>query len=321
MALSEQPEAQTGVRNLQEVAEQAVRGLKALDNLAQVAMPDRNAQLEAQRQVGLVAQALLGLARRYQEVNFDKAATWLDQNLLEMAAQLDLEPLVVADPAAEMSEAEAERRLSLTLPVAQPGQDKNGVISSSKRRVIIASLEQVDSALPLIVTAAHSFDRERWTVTNLGYHVPIMALTSTVQDVRPSVLVLIVARGQLIAESARLVEDLKKTFFGLKVIAIGPPFATQSVLGERLGADLYDSAAEKTAEMAEHALHPLNRISEPLALLIETELEKPGKEPKTQELSPFSEDMPTLKTITLVEETRKVEPEVSEPASKKAEVE
>jgi hypothetical protein len=83
------------------------------------------------------------------------------------------------------------------------------------------------------------------------------------------VLILIIARGQLVVETARLIKDLKHTFLGLKVVAVGEPFAQQTYLGERLGADFYAPEVEKVGELAELALAPINRLGKALTLSLE----------------------------------------------------
>lgn len=299
---------QQTVTNLSEVAEQVVRGLKALDNLAQVAMRDRHAQLEAQRQVGLVADYLTRLVLRYDDGDFNKATYELAENLRELAKQANLQHASPEEIKAEMSEEEANRRLSLTVPVSMLERieiPEDSDVDQARRRVIVASLEQLDSALPLAAAATNCFDPERWHITNLGNNVPIMALTSNVREIRPGVLVLVLARGQLVAETARLIEDLKRTFVGLKVVVAGPPFAKQANLGERLGADLYTSEIETVAELAEQALTPLSRLSEPLALSLDDapveglREETPPAEPSEEteeEASPIDE-VPTVKGV------------------------
>ncbi len=268
MSSSEQHEQQTIAHlNLAQAIEQIMRGLEALNNLAQIAMRDRNAQFEAQRQIGVVAEAICNLPKYAEEEGeFSRALTSLSQNLSELAGQVNLSNSSVTTPGLGMSEEEAERRLSLTGPFLREHDYEEAIAKTSKRRLVIASLEQLDSALPLIGTAQNAFDVQRWEITNLGHNVPIMVLTSTVREIRPSVLILIISRGQFIAETARLIEDLKKTFVGLKVVAVGAPFGSQPNLGERLGADLYAPEVENVAELAEQALTPLNRLSEPLAL-------------------------------------------------------
>ena len=269
---SSEPQEQQPIAHLTlaQAVEQIVRGLEALNNLAQIAMRDRNAQFEAQRQIGVVAEALCNLPQYAdEEGEFSSALTSLGQNLGELAGQVNLPNPATATPGLGMSEEEAERRLSLTVPILREHSYEEAIAKTSKRRLVIASLEQLDSALPLTGTAQNAFEVQRWDITNLGHNVPIMALTSTVREIRPSVLVLVISRGQFIAETARLIEDLKKTFVGLKVVAVGAPFGSQPNLGERLGADLYAPEVENVAELAEQALTPLNRLSEPLVLSLE----------------------------------------------------
>ncbi len=278
--------------SLKKLPEQIVRGLKALDNLALVALRG-NAQQEMQYQIRLVAKALSQLAERKQNAELGEQLKWLAQNLTELAAKAS--PLSEEDEnevKSEMSEEEASRRLSQTIPSNNVGNPANPADSHPNilRRAVVASLEHLDSALSLITTATQSFDRERWNVTNLGYNVPIMALTSNVKEVKPGVLVLTVARGQLMRETAQLIQDLKKNFVGLKVIAVGPPFENNTNLGELLGADLFAPEAEKAAELAEQALSPLNRLSAPLTL----ELEEENQEEKDLENSSI-EDVPTTR--------------------------
>lgn len=301
-----EPQPET-VTNLSEVADQVVRGLKALNNMTQLAMRDRNAQLEAQHQIGLVADYLTRLVLRYDDGDFNKATFALAENLRELAKQANPQNASPDELTAEMSEEEAARRLSLTVPLSMLERieiPEDADEDQARRRVIIASLEQLDSVLPLMATATNSFDRKRWHITNLGSNVPIMALTSTVREIRPGVLILVLARGQLVAETARLIEDLKKTFVGLKVVVAGPPFAKQANLGERLGADLYSPEVENVAELAEHALTPLSRLSEPLALsleeapvegLREASVVTKASEEETEQAT-VTEEMPAIKT-------------------------
>src|SRR5690349_7304145 len=111
MSSSEQNEQQETLPGLNEAAEQIVRGLQALANLAELAMRDRNAQVEAQRQVGVVAQALMVLARQPQATDLSQALSPQSNKLIELSELTKLELPPAIDPALGMSEEEAERRL------------------------------------------------------------------------------------------------------------------------------------------------------------------------------------------------------------------
>ena len=303
MSSSEQNEQQETLPGLNEAAEQIVRGLQALANLAELAMRDRNAQVEAQRQVGVVAQALMVLARQPQATDLSQALSPQSNKLIELSELTKLELPPAIDPALGMSEEEAERRLTLTTPPAlreHSDEEEGESTVTDKRRLIIASLEQLDSALSHTATAINSFDRERWEITNLGNNVPIMALMSNVQEIRPGVLVLVIARGQMIAETARLIDDLKKTFLGLRVVAVGEPFGRHTHLGERLGADFYAPEVEKAAELAEQALTPLIRLAEPLALSLEDAPVEELREEETTLTKGEAEEAPPIDEVPTV---------------------
>ncbi|MEI6047231.1 MAG: hypothetical protein WCS37_23050 [Chloroflexota bacterium] len=311
MSFSEQNEQQERPLILNEVADQLVRGLSALNNLAQLAMRDRSAQLEAQRQIGVVAKALTDLTQRSGEGDFKEVAHWLGENLAALAKLAELEHPPISAPSLGMSKEEAERRLSLTIPVSlreHKSREKGDVEKKDKPRLIIASLEQIDHALPLTAIAMNSLNLHRWEVINLGHNVPIMALTTRVQEIRPRVLVLVIARGQLVVETTRLISDLKKTFLGLKVIAVGEPFTKFPQLGERLGADFYAPEVEKVAELAELALTPLNRLAKALTLSLKKapldelreEIFSTDLEEYDEEEAPLIEDVPTVKVATEV---------------------
>jgi hypothetical protein len=306
---------------LRQVADQIVQGLNSLEKLSQLAMPDKNAQLEAQRLLGQVADNLTRLILRYDEGDFNKTTFELAENLRELARK-GHPANAHTEPEAEVNEQEALRHsfnMALFERTRNGQEDEEEVLAPLRRRVLIASLEQLDSTPPLVAIATQSFDREKWDVTNLGNRVPIMALTSTVREVRPGVLVMVIARGQFISETARLIDDLKRTFIGLKVVLVGPPFASQSNLGERLGADLYAAEVESAAELSDHALTPLGHLAEPLALSLEeapheelrensgqadeakTQMETTGDTEETrqpEEASPI-EEVPTVKPSDL----------------------
>ncbi len=265
--------------SLEVVGSQLLAALEALQTLTRLALADRGARDEAQVQLERVAGNLKALGTHTLVGLTDAPAleTAWKQILANLSTWRNSALAVTENPAEEetdsdqetpsLSDDEIARRLSTTIPGhLRPAPDQPGGQDQSRlRRVVVASLEPNEEVGLMLRHAADSFSREAWVVTNLGPNMPIMALTGTVMEIRPSVLALVIGQGGLMAETVRLISDLKRQLIGLRVIALGPLLA-HSNLNERLRADLYSDNPGKAAHLADQFFHPLNRLGDRLSL-------------------------------------------------------
>jgi methanogenic corrinoid protein MtbC1 len=279
----------------QELAQEIVATLQALDNLTLVAIGEVMAKLEARRQIGGLAELLIELAART-----DKADFAMNMNLL--ADKLAKLPIVASEEEEEDSEEEASpvmeqseinRRLALNFPshLNQSSQQKN-LKQTSVRKVMVACLERSDETPFLVRQAVANFDKENWNVFDLGDNVPLMVLLSSALEKRPSVVVLVISNGSLLTEATSLVADLKRKLYGIKVVAVGPLLKAQTNVGLRLQADLYAPETGKAAELADHALSPLQQMGNPLKFETEQMIAIADNAPATVDDIPTSPGSP-----------------------------
>lgn len=274
----------------EELSSEVAEALKALDRLIQITLSDNGPRAEARHQVNRLAVHLVKLvAPTAAELASGSRLKIAWENLATDLAEL-AEPIPTSIEAIEgeeeapsiLSEEELSRRLSMTIPAHlrlagnQEVQPDAGEPIDNTRRVLVASLESQRGQASLVNHTAASFPRERWSVINLGVNVPILALMGTVMETRPSVLILVIEQGQFMSETVRLISDLKRQLFGLRVVAVGPALA-QPNLTERLRADLYSSEVTQAAQLADQFFNPLNRLGDSLNLSME--LTSPATEP------------------------------------------
>ena len=278
--LSEQPSKQESeVANIaldfSEAAQQVLDGLNALDNLSQLAIGDRIARDEARRQLGKVAQGVQAIliAPPYQSGRQELA-----DKLSKLSLLADIEMLDLTEKVGDIATIKLDKTTQKMLErladytITSPS-DKNKERDAgenevpNKRRVIVASLDSGDSYMRATVEVSRRFNSEVWQVMNLGANAPIMALTSSVMDFKPAVLVLLLHRPNLIQETRRLIVDLKRSLYGLKILTAGPLFDEQAGLGRLLGADVYGPQLDQVVKLAEQVLSPLKeRLGDPLTL-------------------------------------------------------
>ena len=257
-----------------------IDALRGLNTIVQLALSENTAQYEARQQLSALAHNLGGLAQQsLVELSSDAPLKAAWQSLVdELGVFVLREEAEETDSDADSDEEEestseadalSEQEISRRLGIGEPSYHSEALGSGQElRRVLVASLETQGDTPMLVAQAAGSFARETWQVTNLGATVPIMALTGIVMDSRPSVLVLIIGQGQLLAETARLILDLKRQLFGLRIIAVGP-ILSQPGLAARLQLDLYSSSPEKAAELADQFFSPLTKLGDRLQLSLE----------------------------------------------------
>ena len=269
--------------SVESLSQQVVSAVRALNTLAQLALAESTARLEARRQVSQLALGLTKLAgysASLSKVDERLGRAWqtLAAELTDLTIQDEPSDMSDDDEVADanmgaLSDEEVSRRLGLTIPshLRLPGNQEARLApteASPTRRVLIASLETNGDAPLLINQAASSFPRDHWSVTNLGGNVPIMALTGTVMETRPSVLTLVMGQGEFVSETGRLIADLRRQLFGLRIVAVGPALS-EPHLAERLRLDLFSAEATKAADLASQFFDPLNKLGQPLRLAVE----------------------------------------------------
>ncbi|HEX2914257.1 MAG TPA: hypothetical protein VH186_25890 [Chloroflexia bacterium] len=274
---SPQEKAKEAGLAVEQCGEQVISSLEALNKLIQLALVDSGARSEAQRLLGSLAQSLV-------ELSEFSLSSRPDLNSLWQLWSRNLPPLILAETeieeadtaGLELSDSDLERRLSMTIPphlrIASnvEGEASDKLNGSNLRRVVLASLDADGTALQNVNKAATGFPLDIWSVTNLGANVPIMALTGTVMELKPSVLVLVLVKGQHLSETIRLVADLKRQLFGIRVLAVGP-FLQQANLAERIRPDLFSADPSQAAELADQFFNPLNRLGDSLKLKVQLE--------------------------------------------------
>ncbi len=242
---------------LQMLVAEVAEALQALHTVSTLAIPDSAARQEAQYQTQRLAQNLMLLIPR---AGNDIQLEYLQVAWDSLRARLEL----FLPPAAPFAPTPPPEIRPMPEPVNAPNLNETTGI----QHVVLASLETDGNTALYLNRAAQTFPRQSWQVTNLGAHVPIMALTGAVVELRPVLLALIFDKGQLIPETIRLIADLKARLPGLRVIALGPALA-QANMAERLRADLYSSDPTKAAELAQQFFEPLARLGNRLRLNLE----------------------------------------------------
>jgi hypothetical protein len=249
---------------------QVVEAMRGMEMILRMSINEPAARSEARWHLSRLSESLINLS---ESALYNKNAAL--QPAWE-ALQSELRVFTTFTPeekapetVANLTQEEVARRLNISIPShlrvgSMPKSDGDAV----KRKVLIASLEKDDNTARMVNQAAVTFPAETWQVVNLGAHVPILALTGMVKDMRPSVLVLVVNKGQYMPETIRLIEDLKKQLFGMRVVAVGPALNHLN-LADRLRTDLHSSDITKTAELAEQFFNSLNKLGDRLRLAVE----------------------------------------------------
>ncbi len=275
---------------LNTLGQQIVEALQGLHTLSQLALAESTARHEADHQINRLARSLsslAGLSVKATGMEADLKAAWhsISTDLTELAMHIpdpleeDEEQL---DEALILSEQEISRRLGV---LRSPTTSEASPVGKVLRRVLVASLESGEETPMLVNQATTSFSPLEWSVTNLGANVPIMALTGNVMETRPSVLALVMGQGQYLAETIRLIGDLKRQLFGMRIIAVGPALL-QPTLAERLKVDLFSGRAEKASAVCEQLFSPLTRLGEPLHFSMDVDKldETPDNDPDEAEI-------------------------------------
>lgn len=278
--------------------EQLFDRLNALDNLVQVAVSNSGARNEARHQLGKLAASIQTLLQRLPS-NFEVAD--VSEKLNEFIANIPPDPLMLSpEKEAELNqpdletqeESKMQQRLADYIEKIDDGEnevdgDIANLLESERRRVVVACLESGEASMRSTVEVSRSFDSLRWQVTNLGANTPIMALTSIINDVKPAVVVLIMHKANMLVETRRLIADLRKSLYGLKILIAGPIFEEQPSLSSTLGANAYQADLSQIARLAGYLLSPIKNLEEPLQLeeidLLETDS---GEQTRQTELFP-----------------------------------
>lgn len=283
--MSEQPEQLAAEQNTSEQNQpqspdlhQLVDKLMALDNLVQVAISNIGARNEARHQLGQLAETTQTLI---QTLPTTPEYASIIGKLNEFIANIPPDPLIewsenevknleVPQSNPELQEKlRMEKRLSNFLDRnydTSDEEDSADLGETERRRVVVASLESGETNMRATVEVSRSFDALRWQVTNLGASTPIMALTSIIKEVKPAVVILVIHKGNMLVETRRLIADLHKSLYGLKVIVAGPVFEEQPDLSNTLNANAYETKLNQVAKLASYLLSPIKNLEEPLEL-------------------------------------------------------
>jgi hypothetical protein len=263
--LAEQPNRFEALTT-QNLGQEIVDTLKALDNLALVAIHEVSAKLETRKQISNLAELLRELAERPNQPDFAMNLNTLSGKLSALVI-VDEEDEETEEEVPVMEQSEINRRLALTFPshlTSQNTKQEHRLKEIAIRKVMIGCLERNNETPMLVHQAVASFNKEQWNVFDMGDNAPLMMLLSSALEKRPSVVVLVISNGSLLSEAASLVADLKRKLFGIKVVAVGPLLNSQANVGLRLQADLYAPETTKAAALADTALSPLQQMGNPL---------------------------------------------------------
>jgi signal transduction histidine kinase/methanogenic corrinoid protein MtbC1 len=120
-------------------------------------------------------------------------------------------------------------------------------------RLIIGGVPGEEHVVGLAMVA-NAFARAGWQVTNLGANVPLSAYISTLEQVRPNVLLLSMAMSQRLIEVKRVVQEVRELFPDLIIGIGGRVFTELPDLAQRLQVNFHGTTPEETVRLAARAL-------------------------------------------------------------------
>lgn len=106
-----------------------------------------------------------------------------------------------------------------------------------------------------LTMVANAFGRAGWTVTNLGANVPISAFITTLEQVKPDLLLLSVTMRQRLIEIKRVVNEVREAYPNILIGVGGRLLNELPDLAERLGVDFHATTPDETVRFATQTVH------------------------------------------------------------------
>lgn len=121
-------------------------------------------------------------------------------------------------------------------------------------KVVIGSVAGEEHIVGMTMVA-NAFVRTGWTVTNLGANVPIGAFITTLEQVKPDLLLLSISRSQRLIEVKRVVYEVHEVFPDLLVGVGGRLLNELPDLANRLGVNFHGTTPDDTVRLAVQLVH------------------------------------------------------------------
>lgn len=135
---------------------------------------------------------------------------------------------------------------------------------SNNLKVVIGSVAGEEHIVGMTMVS-HAFARAGWGVTNLGANVPIGAFITTLEQVKPDLLLISISRSQRLIEVKRVVHEVHEAFPNLLVGVGGRLLNELPDLANRLGVNFHGTTPDDTVRLATYMVHEHNENNQSLA--------------------------------------------------------